>query len=648
MCGILFNAMVNGECVDLDRFGLALQQLSHRGPDSTGIVCMPQPSEGDIKQSTLKRFGSGQKAEKSTLAIGHNRLSILDLSERSSQPFIDRSNKRGLIFNGEIYNYLEIAKPTAKTYSDTHVLFDLLCSEGVTALSRMNGMWALCYIDLVASQVWIARDRYGKKPLFYYWDQQQFIVSSEVKSIFTILGRSSRSVNRDYLSAFLVGKLTPFLHDGNSFYSEIKSVDPGGVMCLDLKNKVLRQSEPIDFPSSERTPMRSSPKGLAECLAEELRTAVALRLRSDARVAIHVSGGVDSSWIAASAKESWSQSSELGFYTCRIVDRHGNVNEDLHYSRQLCRKLGVELREVHFDPFNAEEFVQTTLKISEQTEMPTNFFLSSIALYLLARSMRADGIKVALDGIGGDEILGGYPNYQLLSRTNASAGSPIRSLSYLWHWIAFARPRLKDILYQFFKNTSALIRQDALMSPVDTTATELRPLLRTDALYKNIDWYCDRFFSRKRSLTLADTQRFEIQKFLLPYCLYMADQMSMMSSIENRSPFLDMNLRKYVGYPDSFKIKKGYNKYILRKSLPQEVPDEIRWRAGKLGIGSPFALSVLRTEAVVDVVRNSSLANQLVDVESLIKDLDISSPSGHMVRMLYSLGAVERAYKLTI
>ena len=140
---------------------------------------------------------------------------------------------------------------------------------------------------------------------------------------------------------------------------------------------------------------------------------------------------MDSSWIAASAHEEASRACGLGFYTCRIVDEHGNPNQDLHYSRQLCRTLGVKLNEVYVDPFDAKEFIKITMSISEQAELPVNFSLSSISLHLLTRNMHANGIKVALDGIGGDEILGGYPIYRILARSNSSAGNVVKTMAYL-------------------------------------------------------------------------------------------------------------------------------------------------------------------------------------------------------------------------
>ena len=182
---------------------------------------------------------------------------------------------------------------------------------------------------------------------------------------------------------------------------------------------------------------------------------------------------------------------------------------------------------------------------------------------------------------------------------------------------------------------------------------ELSRWLRLKDLRDDLEWYRSDFFARKRSQSLEETQDFEIHSYQLPYYLYLADQMSMMASIENRSPFLDVNLKKYVSYPDNFKVQNGWNKYVLRRSLPRIIPDEIRWRRGKSGMVSSFAQNVLRDQSVFDIIRASSLINELFDIEGMVRTSDGSCSSGrvdliNMLGVLYPLATLDRSYPLAI
>ncbi len=414
MCGVLVWISKNRK-ISPAHFSDALKLLYHRGPDAQRMIFFHSP-DGTQRFSTHSLDEALQETPQ-MIAVGHTRLSIIDPRAVSHQPFVSDDGRYCLVYNGEIYNYIEERErlglvEVCRTSSDTEVLFRALIKEGLSCLRRLNGMWAFAFFDFENREMHLSRDRYGKKPLFIYCDGENFIAASEIKSIYSILG-TRRRIDKYTMSGFLIGKLTPTFDDGRTMYEGIRFLPPGSNLRLNLVS--LR----FDITRANGLEAWWSEEAAPENFSEDVERAVMLRLRSDVPIAIPVSGGVDSTIIAAYAARNAVADNLVSFYTVRNLDRDGKPGPDLEYARRLSRQLNVPLKEIDLT-MDSDTVYSDFLQMTRQTEFPINPFLISYSTYLMNKRMAEDGIKVLLDGTGGDEVLGGYPSaYSILSQNLA-------------------------------------------------------------------------------------------------------------------------------------------------------------------------------------------------------------------------------------
>ena len=638
MCGLLLY-LNKEEGVDLGCFQKALNLQESRGPDDYGIICVESLASKNI--TDVRNFPDAQK-NRPQLVIGHRRLSIIDTSTDSRQPFIDNNTSTFLAYNGEFYNFEDFATK-ATQHSDALTLFDLFRSKTISGLEEVNGMWATIFGDLNKNKIYLSRDRYGKKPLYFYHDRSKFIVSSEIKSIYSLTG-FSRQVDSEALGYFFIGKLSPYLNDGSSFYKNIHSVKPGEIISYDLnKDKIFHETN-VGFKQPEISFAQKNEDELSRQLTSDLEDAVKLRLRSDVKVGILVSGGVDSSSIAGIAAKSASVD-DLSFYTCHIVGSDNLVTEDLYYSRELAKQLGIELIEISLEELDQDSFFSCARKLSGYAEIPLNLMLSCIPTYLISEKMRDHGIGVAIDGVGGDEIMGGYPSYQSLSLANMANGNFLQGFKFYFEWARQFRPGMKSastFLLSLLHKASLGRNNEEIHNPlIQILSEEMKPKELRDSielLHKN-------FFYRNKLCSPTDRQIFEVNKYQLPYYLGTSDHFNMINSIENRSPFLDYRLNKYIGIDEDLKVNKGFNKYLLRKSMPKNIPESIRWRRGKIGIGTPYSNNNIFSERSKEMVLDSSFVKSIVPHKEILKDFNLSKA---LFRPLFSLALLESHYELRL
>ena len=645
MCGILI--WVNRErAVNTQRFCSALMQLRHRGPDAQRCYFLR-----DIDSSSVGSCMDVNRVETQPsvhVAMGHTRLSIIDLSDRANQPFLGAENEHVLVYNGEIYDYLEHQQKYAdlhgpyQSQSDTEVLFKALVTEGLGALPHLNGMWAFAFLDRLEKTVCLARDPFGKKPLFYYHDAHNFIAASEVKAIFAILN-TQRTLDEVLVSAFLLGKLAPVGSAGRTLYKGILELPPGNSLQLNIDDNTIRIL-------SDNTVLRylsASPRPAT--LKADLSKAIRLRLRADVPLGIQVSGGVDSSAVAGFAKKY--TKSPLKFFTVQHSGPDGTPNTDLSHARNLSRHLDIELIEIEL--FGGRNPHDDFLEMTKQYEQPVNPFLVSYSGFLMNREIARAGIKVFLDGTGGDEMFGGYSSYHhVLARNHSSSGRFLSGLRLIFELQRHTRsgPLLfgRDIADLA---TMALLRRQTEWSPEEHVLSVLRQYSH-NAEIKNIGGRLVKdFFVRQKATSFKDLQLFDIRQYQLPYYLFVNDQNAMMFSLENRAPLLDVNLIKYINVADSEKMRRGYNKHLLRESLPDNIPESVRWRRKKAGMGfSPNPLLESDHRLILDSIHQSDLVRAIVSHRNLkVLGRNVrTGPEQILVRGLYSLSLLERAWPCTL
>lgn len=623
--------------------------MHHRGPDAARMALWDTLSPGALP--VVAETLSSPRGRSYSLGLAHTRLSILDLTRGSHQPMFSEDGRYALIFNGEIYNYLEKrAEMEAmgerfRTSGDTEVLLRILIRQGADALADLNGMWAFCFLDLERRECLLARDRYGKKPLFYHNTGDAFLAASEPKAVFRLLGDPVRRLNPDFLRGFLALKWYPADDHAATAYRDLRAVPPGAVLRLSLDNMALSRAASFALKT-----FRDKPTD-AKRVAEDIASAVTLRLRSDVPVGILVSGGVDSTAIAAQAAKAGG--ADLRFYTALLRDRSGKPKRDLGYARLLAHALSIELREIDLPLDQAEAMADFRL-LTRQIEAPINPGLITVPGYRIYRAMAAEGVKVALDGTGGDEVMGGYPQY--LQHLSANAVNRGRLASALC--AAHAASRFYDRTPVSVALRMARAAKNTLLPGRIALPHEAR--LSTAAGYFRSPWAdgmseAVTVWRQGQAESLADLQFYALTQGIMPYYLFVADQISMANSLELRCPFLDYRLARYLNLPDHLKFNAGYNKYLLRKTLPPEVPDAVRWRKDKEGFENSWTdFYSLRGGLVEETVMGCRTGREMLDLDRLHHDLGSERRPDRLgyLRDLYAgifhIGLLEAEYPCTL
>jgi asparagine synthase (glutamine-hydrolysing) len=494
MCGILgANFISNG-------FNSALHLLKSRGPDNI-----------DIATHKNNQFG-------------HTRLSIIDLDARSNQPM--EFDGIVIVFNGEIYNYKELIKEhnlIVETKSDTEVLIRLYQKYKYEFLDYLNGMFAFVIYDKQKDSFFCTRDRFGKKPFFYYYKDNKFIFSSKIKSILKIL-----NTTLDFNQTALYEYLTFWSPLGeNTFYENIYKLEAGHQLIL--KNNNLSVEEYYNYSNIEN--QFSNEIVILEDIEELIFKSIELRLNGDVDIASMLSGGLDSSLISALYSK----------VTGKKIDTYSiGYNEYLHYDEtKYAKYVSKYINSNHCEIIiDKKEYLNTVDDVLDNVDEPFGDS-AYIPTYILSKKISQDGFKVALSGEGSDEIFLGYDRYFNPQNNNSN------------------------------------------FLPIHSTFTEEE---KTKLLlnYKKKDYsYFQKYNDNSKQLSYIN-----LKIWISNVLMSKVDEMSMANSLEVRSPFLDYNLVEYLFKTDSI-IKQGdKSKYLLKKIASKYLPEDIINR-NKKGFSSP-------------------------------------------------------------
>ncbi len=543
--------------------------LEHRGPDDEGFY------------------------ESESICLGHRRLSIIDLTG-GHQPMTLERERYALVFNGEIYNYVELREELERagdhftTHSDTEVLLHLLVKEGTRALDKLNGMFAFAFWDRSAGRLLLARDRLGIKPLYYALVKGELVFASELRALLDYPG-VERRIDLLSLSKYLSFGYIPAPH---TIFEGIHKLEPGFYLVFD--GREVERCSYWDIPIEDHP---VSGKNLDECaqdLLELLRDSIRLRLRSDVPVGVFLSGGIDSSTITALAAEvaghrlhtfsvGFEESSydESG-YARMVADRFGTIHHHEVLSVRRALELIPQVVVIPAEPFGDASIIPT---------------------YLLSRFTRAH-VKVALGGDGGDELFAGYPSFQ--------AHKIMEKLSFLpvsWR-DAFSRLARRLPVSHRYASIDFLIQQflrGAGISPEirfflwmgcfgnDQKRSLLTPEVQHALLRRNP--FEDVINYVRQSGLVSDFERILylcMKLYLQDDILLKVDRASMANSLEVRVPFLDHNLVEYMsGVQSVYKLKGLTTKYVLKFAVRHLLPRAVI-RRRKAGFMIPLAAWLAR------------------------------------------------------
>lgn len=538
------------------------------------------------------------------IGFSHQRLSIIDLSDAGAQPMTSRTDSSTLIYNGEIYNYLELKEKLGQrqyaSTTDTEVLLNLLEEFGIyEAVNQCNGMWAFAWLDHQNQKLYLCRDRAGVKPLYYYIHDDTLYFASEVKTIIEASGHQFH-LNYQAIGEFIEQSLQDT--DNNSFYSEINAVPASHFIEIDLASPTLNLKLIQYWNVFHAAPYTGN--DLAAHLRNLFADAVKIRMRSDVPVGVTLSGGIDSSSIAVFMNEYLNKEQKLNVIS---VTSPSSDEDESKFIDIISDQLfaNVHKIEVPTDPREAFELLKKSIW---HNDSPVGSF-SNVAHYNMMKKAHELGITVLLSGQGADELLCGYKKYVGFYFISLMRENRIFAcLKTMWGFI-FNRSILVD-----FKLTEAKRYLPNRFKPKDINILGEKLKCR----YKPKD------IGLKRSQTLQSRQADDLRHFSVPYLTHYEDRMSMAWSREIRLPFLDYRLMELlINLPMHHKIRNGWTKFIFRQAMDPILPSKITWRKDKKGFSLPEArwLQHELAETVLDHFNNEALIFKLnlIDRDSLLE-----------------------------
>ncbi|HMW13486.1 MAG TPA: asparagine synthase (glutamine-hydrolyzing) [Chitinophagales bacterium] len=556
MCGISGWLSLN-KSLDKDAFKQATNKLAHRGPESFGFY-----------------FN-----ENNTLALGHRRLKIIDLSDASAQPFYSACGRYVINYNGEIYNFKEIARDlqlTLKTSGDTEVIIEAFAKIGTAAFTLLNGIFAFSIYDIHADKLYLCRDRIGIKPLYYYFDGIQFAFASEIKAL-KAMPNLHMPINKAALAEFLhIG----FLTEPDTAFQQVWKFPAGNFVEIDVKS--LNNNTTFPFTAywnlyQQILPNTHSNEAEVEKKLEELLIAsIASQMISDVPLGTFLSGGIDSSLITALAskiKKDKIKTFSIGF--------QNNQFDETIYAEKVAKELGTDHYAYRMGEVDLEEILHEIIDTYDEP------FADSSAFPTMFVSKQAKKqVTVSLSGDGGDELFMGYGMHQWASRLDNPFVRVFRKPFYMAsQCMSFRYKRAAWLLnYDNHDHVASHIfsQEQYLFSEKDLKHYLVNPTFNFDDI--------NAIATSKRNLSSKERQSFwDLQYYLKDDLLVKVDRATMLYSLESRVPFLDNDVIDYtININEHLKYKNGEAKYILKKILYKYLPKEL-FNRPKKGFAMPLS-----------------------------------------------------------
>ena len=549
MCGISGIYYKNGTSIS-EEIKLMNKVLTHRGPDAEGYYI------------------------ESPIALGHKRLSIIDLSNSANQPMHSKCDNYVIVYNGEVFNFEDIKKDlniTTSTTSDTEVIIEAFIKEGVNFVNRLNGMFAIAIYDKIKQDLYLFRDRIGIKPIYFYNDSNIFAFASEIKSLLQInLIKQQVSLNKNSIPSYLFMGFAP---SESTFYNNINKLLPGHFAIINKSE--LSTTSYWNINEKLNKNYHSNFNTTKEELKNLIESSVKYRLIADVPLGTFLSGGIDSSLITAVA----SKYSNTKLKTFTIGFQESEYNE-AHFAKKIAKHLNTEHYEYIISENSLLEYIDKLNDIYDEP-FPDSSSLPSLIISKLARQ----NVTTILSGEGGDELFYGYGSYIWAKRLDNNLlrfASPY--LSSILSNFASRYQRVAKLLNYYSKQTlnQHIFSQEQYYFSLD----ELQ-LLLSDDFKKELNKYIlgqnDNEIITDKHLSLLEKQSFfDLQNYLPNDLLVKYDRATMFNSLEGRVPLLDYRVVEYaINIDPKLKLQGNNAKYILKEILydylPKELFDRPKW-----------------------------------------------------------------------
>lgn len=614
MCGIAGIMSLDGRDVATDELRAMTQRMVQRGPDDDGFTTC------------------------GSIGLGFRRLSIIDV-DGGHQPLTNEAGDIQLVLNGEIYNHLELRRQlearghTFRTHSDAEVVLHLYEDEGTEALASLNGMFAFALMDTRSQTLWIARDRLGIKPLFYAVTKTTLVFASDVHALRAVY-RTDVEVNE--VLAYLALGYAPRTH---SLWRGVHKLAPGHYLMVNGSGVTTHRYWRIDPARRWEGTLEEATSQLDELLIDAVR----LELRSDVPLGVFLSGGVDSSAIVALAAAQVTE--PLRTYTIGFDGKDGA--SDVRFSREVAKLYGTQHFELHMSAEDGARALDELIPLLDEPISDSGI----IPAYWLAKAARADGIKVLLNGAGGDEIFGGYGRH-----VRAQFASP--------RWVAdqvpaLLRPLAAGAMGIVHSGRAARARHPAYAWASTVNGADLHSaglLLRTSA---QTDGVRDAILEEYAPLTdTMDGRGFTYRRMQLDLDTYLpndvlalTDKATMAVSVEGRVPLLDHRLVEFAfSLPRKINLLDGKAKGLFKRALGSRLPHALLHRR-KEGFNAPSdawlrdGLGFNAREELLGA--RTPLLSELVDpgaLERVLATPDARRASAPMIFSLFLLNRFLRAH----
>lgn len=625
MCGILgVIDLTQSIDIELNKFQSALMKMIHRGPDNQSVV--------QVNEHCL---------------LGHVRLSIIDLEAHSNQPFVDPAERYYLVYNGEIFNYVELREElkslgcTFRTESDTEVLLQSYITWGEDCVQRFNGMWAFVIYDAVNNSVFCSRDRFGVKPFYYAIIGSIFVFASEIKPIISLFP-DLRQPNLAFIGEYIRKSVGAQYEE--TWFNNVKRLNPAST--VQISKESIEFNKYWDYPTAK---VDCSEVGITEAYKDLFLDAVNIRHRSDVPVSIALSAGVDSNSILfctdtqkGHSLKTFSIGVDLKNYNNKEnewLGGEGEIKDEAQIAESMSNLKNIAFKRV---TVNNREYVKTLTRImfflesgnSSPAVMPYNQLMKEVS----------NNHKVILEGQGADELLGGYIipfglDYCIELISNLKFGKAINlfksiSKTYsIWYSIKVLvsanNIRFLRTFYELFTGSNKLIKSKLKGKRFDILGSSKK----INEVFLN---YRLRVSHRNGLVNL----------------LHYGDAISMSHSVESRLPFMDYRLVEFVfKLPSKFKIRDGMGKVLHRDAMKGIVPDVILEDRLKMGFNTPLLNIFLQTgtDSPRAVLLSERCLNRgLFDGKALEKALDRLSKDASLLPMIYRMLTVELWFRLFI
>ncbi len=562
--------------------------LSHRGPDNQTVFSDKDKSVG----------------------LGHTRLSILDLSDESHQPMRSQSQRYIIVYNGEIYNFLDLKNELIKLgvvfekQSDTEVILEGFEKWGTALFEKLNGMFAFSIYDKVLNKIYIVRDRFGVKPLYYYNQNQDLVFASEIKSLLAsdiVEKKISYQGLYEYLHfATTLGETT--------FYNNIKKLEPGYFIEYDIKNRVLViKKYKVNY---EISPSSDSLEDAIIKTKELFESAVKRQLVSDVPIGIFLSGGVDSTAITAYATKHYK--GKVKTFSAGFDFDEGD--NELENAKFIANHFGTEHHELHIKGDNVPSILEDVNHYFDQPFGDS----ANIPLYLMSKELKGKE-KVILQGDGGDELFAGYHRYIRLHHYKTYK-SIAKLLPLIKKVIPKSSSKYKGLRFLFALNQREPSHEMAYIlsqemfdeDPADYFSEEIQGELQKVEPFQRYQ----HFYNKFKELDPVNRALYTDMNIILPDLYFeKVDRATMANSLEVRVPFLDNELVDYaMSLPSKYKVRGKEKKYLLKKAFKGVVPDKIL-NGAKKGFGVPFQywLREPMRNFMLNTIRGSEIYNDKIE-----------------------------------